>query len=177
MTTTTTPLPAGMTAALGAPRLEAIVQDILAYRQAGRCPPSEAPLWPLQSEDEAWAVQSAVAARIGDSVAGWKLGATNATARARLNLARPFLGRIYAAESHRSGEAIGGRLPDGCQLEVELAFVFGDSLPARAEPYNRQEVAAAVSSCHAAIELVTCTLGGPKGLRGFDIGVSSFSVQ
>jgi 2-keto-4-pentenoate hydratase len=40
-------------------------------------------------------------------------------------------------------------------VEAELAFRFGTDLPPRAEPYSTDEVLAAVSTMHVAIEVVT----------------------
>ena len=37
-------------------------------------------------------------------------------------------------------------------LEAEIAFLIGQDLPPRAEPYSREEVTAAIASCHPAIE-------------------------
>ncbi|HZL25792.1 MAG TPA: 2-keto-4-pentenoate hydratase, partial [Acidobacteriaceae bacterium] len=37
-------------------------------------------------------------------------------------------------------------------LEAEIAFLVGEDLPPRATPYTREEVLAAMASCHPAIE-------------------------
>ena len=46
-------------------------------------------------------------------------------------------------------------------LEVEVAFLLGRDLPARAEPYTEAEVTAAIQSCHPAIEILESGLLDP----------------
>jgi 2-keto-4-pentenoate hydratase len=47
-------------------------------------------------------------------------------------------------------------------LECEIAFLLGDDLPPRDTPYTREEVYAAVASCHPAIEELESGLTDPK---------------
>jgi 2-keto-4-pentenoate hydratase len=46
-------------------------------------------------------------------------------------------------------------------VEGEIAFLLGEDLPPRAVPYTREEVAAAIASCHLAIELLESALLDP----------------
>jgi 2-keto-4-pentenoate hydratase len=47
-------------------------------------------------------------------------------------------------------------------LEAEIAFLLGEDLPRRATPYTREEVVAAIASCHPAIELLESGLVDPE---------------
>ena len=46
-------------------------------------------------------------------------------------------------------------------IEAEIALRFGRDLPARAEPYRRDEILAAIASAHVALELVDTRLADP----------------
>jgi 2-keto-4-pentenoate hydratase len=47
-------------------------------------------------------------------------------------------------------------------LEAEISFLIGQDLPPRATPYTREEVIAAIASCHPAIEELESGLIDPK---------------
>jgi 2-keto-4-pentenoate hydratase len=79
------------------------------------------------------------------------VGAYKATAPAN---GEPTRGVIYADTIHASPAHVPVSEVPQCGVEGEVAFVFRRDLPARAEPYSREEVAAAMDAC-AAIELVT----------------------
>ena len=46
-------------------------------------------------------------------------------------------------------------------LEAEIAFLMGEDLPPRETPYTREEVVAAIASCHPAIEVLESGLIDP----------------
>jgi len=46
-------------------------------------------------------------------------------------------------------------------LEAEIAFCLGADLPPRDKPYSREEVIAAIASCHPAIEVLETALVDP----------------
>jgi 2-keto-4-pentenoate hydratase len=98
------------------------------------------------SVTDAHAIQDAVAAALGRPV-----GAFKAMAPANGEATR---GLIYADTVHASPARIPAADVPQCGVEGEVAFVFRRDLPARSEPYSREEVAAAVDAC-AAIEVVT----------------------
>ena len=52
-------------------------------------------------------------------------------------------------------------------LEAEIAFLLGKDLPARATPYTREEVVAAIASCHPIIEELESGLIDPKAADNF----------
>ncbi len=106
---------------------------------------------------DAWRVQSAVshalAQRVGESVVGWKCGLPGADTW--------VLAPLYARTVHRADGS--GASAKTCpvwtqqgqvKVEPELAFVLGDDLPPRTQPYRADEVRAAVASAHLALELI-----------------------
>lgn len=95
---------------------------------------------------EAHAIQDAVTAALHKPVGAFK---ANAPADAE-----PTRGVIYADTISASPARIPAAEVPLCGVEGEVAFVFRRDLPARATPYTRDEVAAAMDAC-AAIEVVT----------------------
>lgn len=86
-----------------------------------------------RDEAEATAMQDAMAARIGEDTIGWKVaGAPGA----------PF-GRIFASTCFDSGATLPLPRYAGNLIECEVGFKLKRDLPPRAEPYEREEVAAA----------------------------------
>lgn len=98
------------------------------------------------SVTDAHAIQDAVTAVLGEQV-----GAFKAMAPANAEATR---GVIYAGTIRRTPARIPAAEVPQCGVEGEVAFIFRRDLPARAAPYTRDEVAAAVAAC-AAIEVVT----------------------
>jgi len=95
---------------------------------------------------DAHAIQDAVTAGLGKPIGAFKAMAPAA--------GEPTRGVIYADTIHASPARVPAAEVPQCGVEGEVAFVFRRDLPARAAPYSRDEVAAAVDAC-AAIELVT----------------------
>jgi 2-keto-4-pentenoate hydratase len=99
------------------------------------------------SEADAYAVQDEVARLLGAAVAGWKVGAANATAAP---VAAPLLVPLVVASPARftvAADAFRG-------VEAELALSLARDLPARATPYGEDEAWDAVAEVHVAIELL-----------------------
>src|SRR3954453_14022236 len=97
-----------------------------------------------RSEAEAYAIQDAVAQRMGP-IKGWKTGAPGPDAEAAYApifdvIAGP--GIFPAATQHLFG------------IEAEVAFRLASNLPERDKPYGRDEVVAAIASMHPVVELV-----------------------
>lgn len=154
-------------AALNA-RLDAIAREVLRYRRDG-VHLQASPRWDLQSEEEADAVQDLVAAGVGEAVAGWKLGATDPSARVRLSLGKPFIGRVFRSRLQPSPALLSRHMLPVVFIEAEVAFSLARDLPPRAAAYSFDEVESAVGGCHAAFEIVDFTGPGREGLRGIDI--------
>lgn len=99
------------------------------------------------SEADAYAVQEETARLLGATIAGWKVGAANATAAP---VAAPLLMTLVAPSPARlvvAADSFRG-------VEAELALSLARDLPARATPYNEDEAWDAVAAVHVAIELL-----------------------
>ncbi len=88
-------------------------------------------------------IQLATIRKLGP-VGGWKIGALGPAA---IPLASP----LPASGITRSPAVVQSRFRG---IEAEIGFRFGRALPARAAPYGRDEVIAAIEKCQATIELI-----------------------
>ena len=105
------------------------------------------------SLDEAYWIQSQMIPSFGD-IGGWKVGASAPDATP---MAAPMPRAFIAANAATlSGHRFRFR-----GLEAEVAFLLGEDLPPRSLPYTREEVLAAVQSCHPAIEVLESGLTDP----------------
>jgi 2-keto-4-pentenoate hydratase len=96
------------------------------------------------SVEEIYAVQDVVAQAYGE-IGGWKIGAP--TPDATPLFAPMPLDWIAADGTTLQGEQFRYR-----GLEAEIAFLVGEDLPPRSAPYTREEVIAAMETCHPVIE-------------------------
>jgi 2-keto-4-pentenoate hydratase len=98
-----------------------------------------------QTEADAYQVQDAVIAKLGEKIGGWKVGIS------------PLGGHVAAPIFASAVFASPARLPaKGFKvigIECEIAFRFNQALPARTEPYTRHELLAA-ATLHPLIEVV-----------------------
>lgn len=99
-----------------------------------------------QSLDEAYAIQDRMIVALGD-IGGWKIGAPSPDAT-------PMFAPMPLVWIAATGSVLAGDHWRFRGLEAEIAFLVGDDLPPRAEPYTRDETLAAMASCHPAIELL-----------------------
>jgi len=104
--------------------------------------------------DEAYKLQSLVAAELGLTRAGWKIGCTSAPARQIMKADGPFAGRVFLARCFLSGTSFAAEQYRLRGIEGEFAFVLGKNLKPRKKPYTRAEVLAAIDDLHPAIEVV-----------------------
>src|SRR5580704_14907445 len=102
--------------------------------------------------DEAYFVQDRLALAYGE-IGGWKVGAPTAGATPM------FAPMPRAWIASNNAELAGKHRFRG--LEAEIAFLMGKDLPPRAKPYSRDEVVAAIASCHPAIEVIESGLTDP----------------
>ena len=96
------------------------------------------------TQDEAYFVQDTMAVAF-DGIGGWKIGAPSAEAP-------PIFAPMMTAWMAPSGSKLSAATHRLRGLEAEIAFLLGADLPVRATPYAREEVLAAVASCHPVIE-------------------------
>jgi 2-keto-4-pentenoate hydratase len=105
--------------------------------------------------DEAYAIRrifQEIEERKGrGAVAGYKIGLTTPVMQKLCGVGEPCYGAIFAREVHHGQAKLAAS--DYCHLgvETEIAFRLGDDLPQGGNP---GEIAAAVESCMAAIELI-----------------------
>jgi 2-keto-4-pentenoate hydratase len=107
----------------------------------------------IGSMTDAYAVQHELtAARLsrGEWVVGWKLGYTSLAMRAQMGVDQPNFGPLTDVMVLGSGARVGSHLVQP-KVEPEIAVRLGSSLRGRV---SRAEVAAAVASSHAALEVV-----------------------
>jgi 2-keto-4-pentenoate hydratase len=102
--------------------------------------------------DEAYFVQDRMALAYGE-IGGWKVGAPTADAT-------PMFAPMPLAWIASNCALLGGRHRFR-GLEAEIAFLMGKDLPPREKPYSRDEVVAAIASCHPAIEVIESGLTDP----------------
>ncbi len=100
---------------------------------------------------EAYVVQDTMAAAFGE-IGGWKVGAPTADAE-------PMFAPMPKALIAPSGVVMRAVRYRG--LEAEVAFLLERDLPVRSQAYTRDEVLAAVRSCHPAIEVLESGLMNP----------------
>jgi 2-keto-4-pentenoate hydratase len=102
--------------------------------------------------DEAYFVQDRLALAYGD-IGGWKVGAPTADAT-------PMFAPMPKAWIASNDAILAGRHRYR-GLEAEIAFLIGKDLPARSKAYSRDEVVAAIASCHPVIEVIESGLTDP----------------
>ncbi len=98
------------------------------------------------NEAEAFAVQDIMGVAFGP-VGGWKIGAAGPEGV-------PFFAPMPTAWMGENGTTFQGKTHRLRGVEAEIAFHIGNDLPPRSTPYTRQEVVAAMASCHSAIEIL-----------------------
>jgi 2-keto-4-pentenoate hydratase len=111
-------------------------------------PPAVRPM----TVEEAYFIQDRLALAYGE-VGGWKVGAPTADAT-------PMFAPMPRAWIASNNALLGGRHRYR-GLEAEIAFLIGRDLPRRETAYSRDEVVAAIASCHPAIEVIESGLTDP----------------
>ncbi len=106
------------------------------------------------SMEEVYFVQDAIAAQLGP-IGGWKIGAPDTQAT-------PIFAPMPAAWIADDNTLFAGPMHRFRGLESEIAFRMGADLPQRATAYTREEVIAAIASCHPAIEELETAFEDPK---------------
>jgi 2-keto-4-pentenoate hydratase len=108
------------------------------------------------SLEEAYFVQDAIASALEpDGVFAWKVGAPAPDAT-------PMFGPMISAWIADDASVLAEPRHRLRGLEAEISFLMGEDLPPRQEPYTREEIAAAIASCHPAIEELEAGLAEPS---------------
>ena len=113
---------------------------------------------------EAYAVQAEIMRLCGHEIAGFKVGSTSKEAQRLLGTTEPGscpVPRPYLYESPARVALDPSHMP---AVEGEFAFRLGRDLPARDEPYTREELIDAIDAVAGAIEVVGTRIAG--GLAG-----------
>jgi 2-keto-4-pentenoate hydratase len=98
-----------------------------------------------QSEADSYAIQEAVLRRLGEGIGGYKVGFSPEGGI--------FCAPIYASTVHASPASLPASGLHLIGIECEIGFRLNRALASREQPYNRDEVLAAVS-LHPTIEVV-----------------------
>lgn len=106
------------------------------------------------NEEEAFAIQDILGLAFSP-IGGWKVGAQGPEGA-------PFFAPMPAAWMGENGALFRGNTHRLRGIEAEIAFHLGTDLPRRATPYSRDEVIAAIASCHPAIEILEAAYIDPK---------------
>jgi 2-keto-4-pentenoate hydratase len=108
---------------------------------------------------EAYQIQDKVSAALGP-IGAWKVGARDPHAE-------PNCAPIAASLVHASPRELSLASFNIVGIEAELAFTLVRDLPPRERHYDEEEVAAAVSSVHAAIEIVDSRFVDPRAVDAY----------
>ena len=135
--------------------LQAGVQDLIAARAAGSIIPDLAGARQPRTQEDGYRMQAALAERWDDRIVGWKVGATSKQVQALFGVEGPLYGPVFARTVTQSAARC--RVADfqHRMLESEFAFRFGRDLPARAQPYTREEILDAVEALIPTIEIIS----------------------
>ncbi|MGI9419633.1 MAG: 2-keto-4-pentenoate hydratase [Geminicoccaceae bacterium] len=114
--------------------------------------------WPSKGRPatrvEAYQIQDAMAEALGETVVGWKVGATSAKMRELDGHDDVIPGRMFASTTWEGTDV---DLPSGCfpraRVETEFAFRLTRDAPLRGAPWMVTELADAVE-LHPAIEII-----------------------
>lgn len=121
-----------------------------------------------QTRTDGYAIQAHLEVRSTSRLYGWKIAATSADGQRHIGVDGPMAGRLLAERAHDDGAAVPFGANRMAVAEAEFAFRMARDLPPRSDPYEADEVLAAVASLHPAIELPDsrfadfATAGGPQ---------------
>ena len=113
--------------------------------------------WVPSSLDEACRLQRVVAGDLGE-IRGWKISGLTAEQQRAMGVTCPLAGPLLAPWVRESGGSFERAAFVQPRLECEFAFELKEDLPARATPYTRAEVEAAIGALRVVIEVVDTRL-------------------
>jgi 2-keto-4-pentenoate hydratase len=135
-------------------RVEDAAAFLAAARRDGRVIEALPEACRPQSLAEGYEMQNAFRAIWPDTVAGWKIGATAPATMARFGLDQPMYGPFFASTVRSSPARAPAPTRHAMAIESEFAYRFGRDLPAREQPYTREEIIAAIDALIPAFEIV-----------------------
>lgn len=107
--------------------------------------------------NEAYAVAEVLQARWAESrgpIVGYKVAITTKVMQELMGINEPCAGAIFRNFLHASPATVAMRDYVHAAVECEIGMRLSADLPDRGRPHDRESVADAVESCHAAIEIV-----------------------
>jgi 2-keto-4-pentenoate hydratase len=107
------------------------------------------------SLDDGYRMQQVATERWGDEVVGWKVGATSKEVQKLFGIDGPVYGPVFRKTVSQSPARLQAGTFQHLLLESEFAFTFRETLPARAAPYARANVLAAVDAVSPALEIIS----------------------
>ena len=140
--------------------------DALAAARRGQAIPELPQALRPQSRADAFAIQDAVMAKLGEKPGGWKVGA--------LPDGSAFVAPIFASAVKPSPAAMPARGFKVIGIECEIGFRLNKALPARPQPYTRDEVVAA-AAMHPTIEIVDSRYVAFQSLDRLQVLADNFS--
>jgi 2-keto-4-pentenoate hydratase len=104
---------------------------------------------------DGYRMQKAAVERWDDRIAGWKVGATAKQMQDVFGISEPVCGPVFAKTVFQSPAVLPARRFHHLMLETEFTLRFGEDLPARAAPYSRNEIVAAIDAVVPSFELIS----------------------
>lgn len=146
---------------------DALLTLLINARQNARLidvvPPAAQPV----SLDEAYATADALAAWTGDTVVGWKIGASVPRGQQALGLEEPFGGRVFARRVVPNGGSIRPVLAEltiGAEFTCRIGRDLGDD-----ERFDATTIASVVDAVYPSLELNQVSYADPRGAGGWCI--------
>jgi 2-keto-4-pentenoate hydratase len=107
----------------------------------------------VTSVDEAYRVQSQLAARAGHAVQGWKVTALIPEQQRGYLADRPLAGALLSPFVHAAPVVLSAAQFVVPLLECEVAFILGADLPPRQQAYTRHDIEAIIEAVVPAMEI------------------------
>lgn len=123
---------------------------------------------PAPAIEDAMVIQAEAFSQFGSPSVGWKVGATNKAAQDGFNIDAPFYGPMAKAGVIENGGSL-AKSPCVGACEPEYAFKMARDYPANGEAINTESASEAVSSLHAAIEVIGRCIGNPDYANGVGV--------
>src|SRR5438046_2515629 len=117
------------------PNVQQAAELLVEARRSGRPLDGLPPALRATSAAQAWAIQDAVMALLGERAGGWKVGVVDGVP--------PSCAPMFASLIRPSPLSIPAATVPLLGVEAEIAVRIGRDLPPRAEPYGRADILAA----------------------------------
>ena len=93
-----------------------------------------------QSRAEAFAIQEQIESILGDTIVGWKVGASTRAVQILEGHDGPVVGWLMKSRMHENSARVPASVFAGYKAECEFAFRFLKDVGPRANPYTRDEI-------------------------------------